>query len=120
MQVCSIPVEKPRSWRRCSPKPNPPDPLRRVSSFMAPSLGPFSFLPMKPALVPEWRLWWRLWSVRLPVLGGAILTFIEAFPDAFVSFWLAAPPDIRAAIDPETIRWIGIGLVFAGAFARVI
>lgn len=74
----------------------------------------------KLELIPDWRKGWRFWSVQLQMAGAAILAFLEVFPDVFLSLWLATPPDIRDAFDPETLRFVGIGFVLLGTVARFI
>lgn len=71
-------------------------------------------------LISNWRDCWRFWSVRLHLAGVSLLGLLEAFPDAAVSTLAILPPDIRAQIDPEHIRYIGYAIIVAGIIARVI
>lgn len=71
-------------------------------------------------LIPQWRQAWRMTSVNLPAIGLSILTFVEGFPDAFISFWSVLPADIRAQIPAEYIRYAGFALITLGPITRVI
>jgi hypothetical protein len=71
-------------------------------------------------LIDEWKSCHKFWSVRLQVAGAAIVTFVQGFPDAFVHIWSALPPDITAAFPSDAIKWIGIAVIAAGIFARVV
>ena len=42
-------------------------------------------------LISNWKDWWRMWSIRLSVLGTAVLIFFEGFPDVAFSVWASIP-----------------------------
>ena len=65
----------------------------------------------------DWTMWW---SVRLSILGGAILTFLELYPNAIGTVVQALLSEVRAGIDPEIFRVIGIVCVLASPIARVV
>jgi hypothetical protein len=71
-------------------------------------------------LVENAKDWTKWWSVRLSILGGAILTFLELYPNAIGTVVQALPSEVRAGIDPEIFRVIGIVCVLASPIARVI
>ncbi|WP_368648536.1 hypothetical protein ABRY95_13725 [Castellaniella ginsengisoli] len=71
-------------------------------------------------LIDNWRQCHRFWSVRLQLAGAAILTFVEGFPDAFVSVWSVIPADVRAEIPSDLVRWVGIAVVAVGIIARIV
>lgn len=71
-------------------------------------------------LIPEWRLGWRFWSVRLQALGAALLAFSLAAPDYAIQALAILPLDIRAGIAPELIQYVALGSVVAGIIARYI
>lgn len=67
-------------------------------------------------LVPDWRNWWRWWSVRLVALGA----ILEVFADAIPSLIMALPIELRATLSPEHIQWAAYACIVAGIVARVI
>lgn len=54
-------------------------------------------------LLPEWRSWWRAWSMRLAAVAAVIITYLSAAPDALSAALNALPSDIRATLP----AWIG-------------
>jgi hypothetical protein len=71
-------------------------------------------------LVDDAKDWSKWWSVRLSILGGAILTFLEVYPNAVGTIIQNLPSDIRANIHEEIFQVIGIICVVASPIARVI
>ncbi len=71
-------------------------------------------------LIDNWRQCLRFWSVQLQLAGVAILTILEAFPDAAISIWAVLPADIRASIHPDAVRYAGYAIIGAGIIARII
>lgn len=65
-------------------------------------------------LVPEWRSWWRAWSMRLAALAALIVTYLAAAPDALSAALNALPADVRATLP----AWIGPALFVVLFFAR--
>lgn len=74
----------------------------------------------KVELIPEWRLFAKFWSVRLSLLGSALLSLFLAFPDALIYAWNMTPPDLKEHLPVDWAKWIPVVLVVAGAFARVV
>ena len=75
---------------------------------------------MKLQLVPEWRQWHKMWSVRFTAFGTAIVTFSGIFPDAFFHVWALLPVDIRAAFPESFIQWVGYFCLVLGLVSRII
>jgi xanthine/uracil permease len=75
---------------------------------------------MKVKMVDDASNWTKWWSVRLSIIGGAILTFLELYPNAIGTVVQALPSEVRAGIDPEIFRVIGIVCVLASPIARVV
>lgn len=71
-------------------------------------------------LIPNWKDAWRMSSVNLPAIGLALLTIIEAAPDAILTAYIALPADVRALIDPEHVRYAGYALIAIGAVSRIV
>ena len=71
-------------------------------------------------LVEDARNWSSWWSVRLSIVGGFVLTLLEVFPDVLSAILVSLPSEVRAALDPEHLKFIGICCVFASPVARVI
>lgn len=78
---------------------------------------------MKPRIKPidnVGRVWWRLWSVRLASVGTAITSVFVAFPDAALAAWGLLPQELKSAIPPEYMPFIGIAVFAASIIARLI
>ena len=71
-------------------------------------------------LVPDAKDWSKWWSIRLSILGGALLTFLEIYPNAVGTVIQNLPTDVRGRIDPEIFRIIGIICILGSPIARVI
>jgi len=71
-------------------------------------------------LVEDARDWPKWWSVRLSILGGALLTFLEIYPNAVGTVIQNLPPELKSRVDPEIFRAIGIICVLASPIARII
>jgi hypothetical protein len=71
-------------------------------------------------LVNDARNWSKWWSVRLSVIGGAILTFVDGFPHALATVINALPHSVTSQVDADILRFIGICCVILSPIARVI
>ena len=71
-------------------------------------------------LVDNAKDWSKWWSVRLSIIGGALLTFLEMYPNAVGTVIQVIPVEIRSSIHPEIFRIIGIVCVLASPVARII
>ena len=71
-------------------------------------------------LIPQWREWHRFWSVRLQLLGAAILTLALETPNALLTVWSMVPADLRAELPEGTGKWIGIAVIALGIIARLV
>jgi preprotein translocase subunit SecY len=74
----------------------------------------------KITLVNDAKDWSKWWSVRLSIIGGGLLTFLEVYPNAVGTVVQAIPVEIKANIGTEIFRVIGIICVVASPIARVI
>jgi hypothetical protein len=71
-------------------------------------------------LVDDSRDWSKWWSVRLSIIGGTLLTFLEAFPNALATVINTLPQEITSTIDEPILKGIGIVCILASPIARVI
>ena len=71
-------------------------------------------------LVENSKDWSKWWSVRLSILGGAILTLLEAFPNAVATVIQTLPDSITQQVGDEILRVIAIVCIVASPVARVI
>jgi urea transporter len=71
-------------------------------------------------LVDDASEWSRWWSVRLSLIGGALLTFLEAFPHAVATVISTLPSEITGTIDESILKGIGIVCILASPIARVL
>jgi hypothetical protein len=68
----------------------------------------------------EWRQWHRLWSVRLNLIGSALLSFLLAFPDVAVGAWNALPADMKAMLPERFAMFIPLAFFGLSMFARFV
>lgn len=71
-------------------------------------------------LVNNARDWSKWWSVRLSVIGGALLTLAEGFPHAIQSVVAVLPNNILETIPDGLLKVIGIVCILASPVARVV
>jgi len=71
-------------------------------------------------LVADARDWSKWWSVRLSILGGALLTFLEVFPAHVATVINTLPAEITGQVPDTIFKVIGILCVLASPVARVI
>jgi hypothetical protein len=71
-------------------------------------------------LVDNAKDWSKWWSVRLSIIGGSILTFVDGFPHALATVINALPHSVTSQVDADILRFIGICCVIASPIARVI
>jgi len=71
-------------------------------------------------LVENARDWSKWWSVRLSIIGGTILTLLEAFPNAIATVIQILPDQVTQHVGDEILRIIAIVCIVASPIARVI
>jgi hypothetical protein len=73
----------------------------------------------KLELIEEWKKAYRFWSVRLSLIGSAILSAFFAFPEAMIDVWNSIPGDLKTYFPAEWAKWIPIAIIIAGVLARL-
>ena len=71
-------------------------------------------------LVDDSRNWAKWWSVRLSIIGGTLLTLVEAFPHAIATVIQTLPSQVTEQVPEDIIKVIGIVCIIASPIARVI
>jgi preprotein translocase subunit SecY len=71
-------------------------------------------------LVPDAKNWSKWWSIRLSLIGGALITFLEAFPNAVAAVIQTLPDNITDQIGTDILRVIAIVCIVASPIARVV
>jgi len=71
-------------------------------------------------LVDDARNWSKWWSIRLSLIGGFLLAFLEAYPHAVGHIFAALPPEISGAVSQDILKGIGILCILASPVARGI
>jgi preprotein translocase subunit SecY len=71
-------------------------------------------------LVENSHDWSKWWSVRFSIIGGAILTLLEAFPNVVSEIIQTLPDAITDQIGTDILKTIGIVCIIASPIARVI
>lgn len=64
--------------------------------------------------------WWKLWSVRLNVIGATMLSAFLAWPDMLLSLWNSLPEELKVFVPSRLL--VGLPLVFfiAATVARFV
>ena len=71
-------------------------------------------------LIEQWRLFWRMWSIRFTALGTILLGWITASPDIILNAWLSLPDEIKSYLPQEYLMYITIALFILGMVSRII
>lgn len=49
-------------------------------------------------LVDNWKDWWKMWTIRVNIIFGIIITILSQFPEVFMQLWVLAPEQIKESI----------------------
>lgn len=72
-------------------------------------------------LVPNWKDWWKMWSIRLNILFGFILIAIAQFPETFIQLWVLLPQEFKDQIMTiEGISTVFVAALILSSVARLI
>jgi preprotein translocase subunit SecY len=71
-------------------------------------------------LVENSKDWSKWWSIRFSIVGGALLTFLELYPNAIAKVIEILPDAITQAVGTDILKAIGIVCIIASPIARVI
>jgi len=71
-------------------------------------------------LVPDAKDWSKWWSIRLSIVGGSLLTFLELFPHHVAIVINSLPSVVTENVGSEVLKVIGIVCIVASPIARVI
>ena len=71
-------------------------------------------------LVEDSKNWSKWWSVRLSIIGGALLTLAEGFPHALGTIYSTLPAEVTQAVPDGIVKVIGILCVVASPIARIV
>jgi len=71
-------------------------------------------------LVPDVKDWSKWWSIRLSIVGGSLLTFLELFPHHVAIVINSLPTLVTENVGSEVLKVIGIICICASPIARVI
>ena len=71
-------------------------------------------------LVDDSKNWSKWWSIRLSIVGGALLTLLEVYPNVVATVIQTLPDAITDQIGTDILKTIGIVCIIASPIARVI
>jgi len=71
-------------------------------------------------LADNWRTWHKRWSVRLNLLGSALISVLVASPDAAMAAWRMMPDELRIAIPSQYMPLLAVGLLVLSALSQLI
>ena len=71
-------------------------------------------------LIENWRDFPKFWSVRLSVIGSALLSVFIIYPEAMLHVWAILPDDLKTFVPPRYTQFISLSVIIAGVIARII
>ena len=72
------------------------------------------------SLIPNWKHFWRFWSLRLGALGTLLTSILIAFPDVALQAWNVLPDDLKGFIPERFVPLIGVAVFVTSMLARVV
>lgn len=72
-------------------------------------------------LVDNCKDWWKMWTIRLNIIFGILLTILSQFPEVFMQLWVIVPDQIKESImTTEGITFAFIAALVISSIARLI
>jgi hypothetical protein len=71
-------------------------------------------------LIPQWRLFWKFWSVRISTFGVLVGGYFLEFPQHAIDIWNALPVDFKAVVPPKFVQWASYAIIAIGILSRGI
>ena len=72
-------------------------------------------------LVPNWKEWWKMWSIRLNIVFGVILVILSQFTETFLHLWFLLPQEMKdQAMTIEGFVTMFIVMLVVSSVARLI
>lgn len=71
-------------------------------------------------LVNNWQGAWRWWSVKLNVIGNALLVALLAFPGIAQDVWASLPVELKAMLPVRVAYFVPVAIFVAATAARLI
>ena len=72
-------------------------------------------------LVDNWKDWWKMWTIRINIIFGILLTILSQFPEVFMQLWVIVPDQIKESImTTEGITFAFIAALVISSIARLI
>lgn len=71
-------------------------------------------------LVDDWQSAWRWWSVKLNLIGNAMLVALLAFPAIAQEIWASLPVELKAMLPVRVAYFVPVAIFVAATVARLI
>ena len=72
-------------------------------------------------LVDNWKDWWKMWTIRINIIFGILLTILSQFPEVFMQLWVIVPDQIKESImTTEGITFAFFAALVISSIARLI
>ena len=72
-------------------------------------------------LVDNWKDCWKMWTIRINIIFGILLTILSQFPEVFMQLWVIVPDQIKESImTTEGITFAFIAALVISSVARLI
>lgn len=66
------------------------------------------------------RQWWKLWSIRLNLIGSTILAAIIGFPDVGLALWNMMPVELKDLLGPRAVLAVPLTFFLLATGARFL
>lgn len=71
-------------------------------------------------LIDNYKDAWKLWSIRMGLLGTTLMGFLLAYPEAALDAWNMLPQDMKDTLPDQFVPFVGMVIFMLSMFARVI
>lgn len=71
-------------------------------------------------LIPEARLWWRFWSIRMNALGLAILAWVQFDPVSVLAVWNMMPRQVQGIVPEHALSALALVFFALAMLARIV
>lgn len=71
-------------------------------------------------LIEDWKESYKFWSVRLGLVGTALVSLFLSAPEAALYAWSSLPSELKSVLPPEVVKYSGVVILLLSFFARLI
>lgn len=71
-------------------------------------------------LIDDWKTAHRFWSVRLGVLGAAVMAVVTIWPDGIILLWNMMPEQVQVLLPERLVSVVGVVLYILTVASRLV